>query len=77
MGLQLVRSSKQIEEGWKRKLVIDRCYDNNFDLCYYGVAALSQTRNIMNQLFDYCDENGTEIYYTRTDSILIKKTTPR
>jgi hypothetical protein len=67
----IVKSSKQIDKGWR--LVIDMRYNEDFNLCRYGVSVMSQARRLTNHLFDCCNGNSIKMYYIHTDSNMIQK----
>lgn len=47
------------------------CYDadKSFNRSHVGVAILSMSKRIMNEVFDIANDNNINIYYTDTDSI--------
>jgi hypothetical protein len=47
-------------------------YDYVFNNVNVGVAILSESKRIMNQLFDYCDANDITIVYSAVDSIVVE-----
>jgi hypothetical protein len=47
-------------------------YDGIFDKVNVGVAVLSESKRLMNQLFDYCEANGIIVVYSAVDSILVE-----
>jgi hypothetical protein len=54
------------------EVTLCKSYDDVFNNVNIGVAILSESKRIMNQLFDYCDSNDTIIVYSAVDSIMIE-----
>jgi hypothetical protein len=50
---------------------LDKCLDVSFNYCVVGVAILSMSKRIMNQLFAECDELNIPVYMSNTDSLMV------
>ena len=49
--------------------VINFTADTSYNRCHIGVAILSMSKRIMNEVFDIANDHDIKIYYTDTDSI--------
>jgi hypothetical protein len=55
----------------KREIILEKCYDNNFNFGFIGCAVLSLAKRKINGIFDFCINNRINILYHNCDSILI------
>jgi hypothetical protein len=55
----------------KKEIMLEKCYDNNFDFGFIGCAILSLAKRKINGIFDFCTSNEIKIIYHNCDSILI------
>ncbi|MCJ7765833.1 MAG: hypothetical protein MUP09_07830, partial [Thiovulaceae bacterium] len=62
-----IKEVKKINE--KQSEVVNFCADKSYNRCHIGVAILSMSKRIMNEVFDIANDNNIKIYYTDTDSI--------
>ena len=46
--------------------------DESYNMSHVGVAILSMSKRIMNEVFDIANDNNLPIYYTDTDSMHLK-----
>jgi hypothetical protein len=53
------------------EVVLNKCFDDNFNYAGIGVMILSMSKRTMNKLFDECDALGIPVYMSNIDSILI------
>lgn len=60
---------KSIEQNKLNTIITKRKYDNSYSFNYVGAMILSQSKQIVNQVFSVMDENQMNVYYTDTDSI--------
>jgi hypothetical protein len=60
---------KHIEQNKLNTIITKRKYDNTYSFNYVGAMILSQSKQIVNQVFSIMDENNMNVYYTDTDSI--------
>jgi hypothetical protein len=54
------------------EVTLCKSYDDVFNNVNIGVAILSESNRLMNQLFDYCDANDITIVYSAVDSIVVE-----
>jgi hypothetical protein len=54
-----------------RIVYLSKGIDDRFNHCHVGCAILSMSKRIMNEIFDHCDTQGVDVYYSATDSLLI------
>jgi hypothetical protein len=62
-----IKEVKKINEYQSE--VVNFCADKSYNRCHIGVAILSMSKRIMNEVFDIANDNNIKIYYTDTDSI--------
>jgi hypothetical protein len=65
------RSMKNWHNGAIKRVILNKCIDNNYNFTLLGLHILSMSKRIMNELFDIIERRDIPAYYQDMDGIHI------